>query len=81
MRRKKIDNKFYVSFRLRTLLNEALVKCCTTSEKSVSKMSTSEDEEEKDATPDLEELDSDNEEEHTTLTYILQKISDCKDDL
>ena len=39
-------------------------------------MSTSETEE--DITPDLEELDSENDDEHSTLSQILQKISDCK---
>ena len=39
-------------------------------------MSTSETEE--DITPDLEELDSENDDERSTLSQILQKISDCK---
>ncbi len=51
------------------------MKCCSSNEKSVSKMSTSDNEE--DITPDLEEFDSENDDEHSTLTQILQKISDC----
>ncbi len=62
-------------FRLRVLLHKALVKCCTTTEKSLSKMSTSDQEE--DLTPDLEEFESENDDEHLTLSQILQKISDC----
>ncbi len=38
-------------------------------------MSTSDQEE--DLTPDLEEFESENDEEHLTLSQILQKISDC----
>ena len=32
---------------------------------------------EEDVTPDLEELDSGNDDEHSSLNQILQKISDC----
>ncbi len=68
--------KTWISFRLRELLHKALVKCCTSNEQSESKMSTSDNE--GDITPDLEELESENEDERSTLTQILQKISDCK---
>jgi hypothetical protein len=57
-------------FRLRLLLQKALIKCCTTSEKSFSRN-------EDDVTPDLEELDSENDDENVTLSQILQKISEC----
>ncbi len=70
------DRDLYLNlFRLRLLLHKALVKCCTTNEKSLSKMSTSDNEE--DLTPDLDEFDSENDDEHLTLTQILQKISEC----
>ena len=39
-------------------------------------MSTSDNEE--DVTPDLEELESENDDEHLTLSQILQKLSECK---
>jgi len=39
-------------------------------------MSTSDNED--DLTPDLEELDSENDDEHVKLSQILQKISECK---
>ena len=32
---------------------------------------------EEDVTPDLEEVDSGNDDEHSSLNQILQKISDC----
>ena len=44
-------------------------------------MSTSDPEEEEDAidiTPDLEELDSENDDDHVKLPQILQKLSECK---
>lgn len=47
------------------------MKCCTNNEKSVSSGT------EEDITPDLEELDSVNDDEHSTLNQILQKLSDC----
>ena len=71
----KINFKSFYLFRLRLLLHKALVKCCNKTDKSLSKMSTSDAEQ--DATPDLEELDSENDEEHSTLSHILQKISEC----
>ncbi len=71
----KFDLKSLILFRLRLLLHKALVKCCTTNEKSVSKMSTSDNED--DITPDLEELDSENDDENLKLSQILQKISEC----
>ncbi len=69
------DLKSLILFRLRGLLHKALVKCCTTNEKSLSKMSTSDNED--DITPDLEELDSENDDENLKLSQILQKISEC----
>lgn len=39
-------------------------------------MSTSDAEE--DLTPDLEELESENDDERSTLSQILQKLSDCE---
>lgn len=39
-------------------------------------MSTSDNEE--DLTPDLDEMDSENDDEHIKLSQILQKISECK---
>ena len=59
-------------------MHEALVKCCSATEKSLSKMSSSD----QDITPDLEETeeqpsDTDNDGQET-LTGVLQKISDCK---
>ena len=51
------------------------MKCCTSNEQSDTKMSTSDNE--ADITPDLEELESENDDERSTLTQILQKISDC----
>ncbi|CAF2683209.1 unnamed protein product [Rotaria sp. Silwood2] len=71
---KNFGQLLHIQSELRTLLHKALVKCCTTSEKSLNKMSTSDHEE--DITPDLEELDSENDDEHSTLTQILQKISE-----
>ena len=59
-------------------MHQALVTCCNTAERSLSRMSTSDP----DVTPDLEETEeheTDNDEEDKlTLTKILQKISDCK---
>ncbi|CAM4764385.1 unnamed protein product [Rotaria magnacalcarata] len=73
---KNFGQLLHIQSELRSLLHKALVKCCTTTEKSLNKMSTSEDEEE-DLTPDLEELDHENDnDERTTLNQILQKISD-----
>ncbi|CAF1270168.1 unnamed protein product [Adineta steineri] len=71
---KNYGQLLHIQSELRLLLHKALVKCCTTSEKSLSKMSTSDNEE--DLTPDLEELDSENEDEHLKLSHILQKLSD-----
>lgn len=62
--------------RLRLLLHKALVKCCTTSDRSLSRMSTSDQEE--DITPDLEELESEMEDERQKLSHILQKLSERK---
>ncbi|CAF4776749.1 unnamed protein product, partial [Rotaria socialis] len=74
---KNFGQLLHTQSELRSLLHKALVKCCTTTETSRNKMSTSEDEEE-DLTPDLEELDYENDnDERTTLNQILQKISDC----
>jgi hypothetical protein len=57
-------------------MHKALVKCCTTSDKSVSRMSTSDNED--DITPDLEEMESGNDDtEQLKLSQILQKISEC----
>ena len=39
-------------------------------------MSTSDHED--DRTPDLEELDQENDDEHVKLSHILQRISECK---
>ncbi|CAF0959671.1 unnamed protein product [Rotaria sordida] len=71
---KNFGQLLHIQSELRSLLHKALVKCCTTSEKSLSRMSTSDHEE--DITPDLEELDSENDDEHLTLNQILQKISE-----
>ncbi|UJR22782.1 hypothetical protein I4U23_025814 [Adineta vaga] len=71
---KNYGQLLHIQSELRSLLHKALVKFCTTSEKSLSRMSTSDQEE--DVTPDLEELDSENEDDKTKLSHILQKLSE-----
>ncbi|CAF0889004.1 unnamed protein product [Adineta ricciae] len=76
---KNYGQLLHIQSELRLLLQKALVKCCSTSEKSLTRMSTSDPEEEEDAidiTPDLEELDSENDDDHVKLSQILQKLSE-----
>lgn len=63
----------HIQSELRTLLRRALMKCCSISEQTVSKMSI--DDTEEDLTPELDS-ENDDEEDSQSLSQILQKISD-----